>query len=173
MERDRDAARTERVREALETQHAVSHALHRGNMQDWAHLDLSMGQLKALMTLASSDDMNVSELAERLQVSKPTASILVDRLVQLGYCERTEDTEDRRRTLVAPTDKGRELVVRLQQGGSERMARWLELMDSDDVDALTRGLRALAATISSDIGSRAVGAETSETASRRGEETEE
>ncbi|HEX8997045.1 MAG TPA: MarR family transcriptional regulator [Ktedonobacterales bacterium] len=153
MGRHRDSATvSEPVRVALETQHALTHAMQRIGISQWAHLDLSMGQLKALMTLASSDAMNVSELAERLAVSKPTASILVDRLVQLGYIERTEDSEDRRRTLATPTPKGSEIVARLQQGGSERLARWLELMDSADLEALTRGMRALATIIARDTG---------------------
>jgi DNA-binding MarR family transcriptional regulator len=143
-----DEALPAAVRAALEAQHAVAHALHRGTMPEWVHLELTMGQLKTLMTLASEGDMNVSGLAERLEVGKPAASILVDRLVQLGYAERTEDAEDRRRTLVAPTATGRELVARLRQDGGGRLTRLLEQLDADDLAALTRGLRALAAVAS-------------------------
>ncbi len=142
----------EQVRAALEAQRAVGHALQRGTMPEWVHLELTMGQLKTLITLESEDGMNVSGLAERLEVGKPAASILVDRLVQLGYAERKEDAEDRRRTLVTPTAKGSELVARLRQGGGERMARWMERMDADDLDALTRGLRALAAVAAQEAG---------------------
>lgn len=95
--------------------------------------------------------MNVSELAEWLKASKPSASILVDRLVQLGYVERMEDRDDRRRTLVVLTAKGRELVARLQRSGGERMEGWMEQMSPDDLAALTRGLRALAAVVSREV----------------------
>jgi MarR family transcriptional regulator, organic hydroperoxide resistance regulator len=135
----------ERVRAAIEAQHAVAQAMHRATMPDWMHMDLTMGQLKTLMSLVCEGDMNVTGLAEHLEIGKPAASILVDRLVQLGYVERTEDTEDRRRTLVAPTEKGSELVTRLQQGGGYPLARWYTQMAADELEALTRGLRALAA----------------------------
>jgi DNA-binding MarR family transcriptional regulator len=148
-----------RVREALEAQHAVTHALQRVNMPEWIHLELSLGQLKTLMALASLGAMNVSALAERMEVGKPAASIVVDRLVQLGYAERTEDTQDRRRTLVAPTAKGNELVQRLRQGSGERMfARWMEQMNADDLAALTQGLRALAAAAAHELGVSAASA---------------
>src|SRR5215472_13751973 len=96
-------ARAEAIQAALAAQKQISHCLFSGNIPEWVHLELSMGQLKALMTLATREAMTVSGLAETLNVGKPMASILVDRLVQLGLVERTEDPEDRRRTLVMPT----------------------------------------------------------------------
>lgn len=138
------------VHAALELQREISHALGRLQAPEWATLNLSMGQLKALMVLAASDGGNVSALATTLHVGKPTASILVDGLVQLGYAERTEDAEDRRRTLVTPTAAGAELASRLRQGGMGRMTSWLERLSPDDLTALTRGLRALAAIADAD-----------------------
>jgi DNA-binding MarR family transcriptional regulator len=159
MERNDDEQLPARVREALDAQWAVTHALQRVNMAEWIHLELSLGQLKTLMALASLGAMNVSALAERLEVGKPAASIVVDRLVQLGYAERTEDSQDRRRTLVAPTAKGNELVRRLRQGSGGRMiARWMEQMDAGDLAALTRGLRALAAIAAEETGGSAASA---------------
>ena len=133
------------IRPAFAAQRAIIRALHRDQMPpDWAQLDLSMGQLKALMVLSNRQPMNVSGLAETLALSKPTASILVDRLVQLGFAERTEDAEDRRRTLVTPTPAGAALVLRLRQGSVDRLIRWMSALDPDDLAALTRGLRAVA-----------------------------
>ena len=151
MKQDNEAQAAKKVQVALEAQRALKQAMHRTDMPDWVHLDLSMGQLKALVALATAGDMNVSELAEWLRTSKPSASILVDRLVQLGYVERVEDQDDRRRTLVVLTTKGRELVDRLQRSGGERMQVWLEQMSPDDLAALTRGLRALAAVVSREV----------------------
>jgi DNA-binding MarR family transcriptional regulator len=139
------------VQAALEAQQALRQAMHGAVMPDWAHLDLSMGQFKAMVALASAGELNISELADWLKTSKPSASILVDRLVQLGYAERKEDRDDRRRTLVALSAAGSELVDRLQRTGGERMQLWLEQMSSDDLAALTRGLRALASVVSREV----------------------
>lgn len=140
------------ARAAFEAQRAVMRALRRLNMPDWMHLDLSMGQLKALVALTTAGSINVSGLADQLEVGNPAASILVDRLVQLGYAQRTEDPDDRRRTLVTPTARGSDLAARLQQAGGERLLRWMEQMTPDDLAALTRGLSALAAIASRETG---------------------
>lgn len=128
----------------LAAQKRIMRAAHRIYAAEWIHLDLSMGQLKTLMTLASRQPTTVSEIAEMLEVGKPAASTLVDRLVQLGYAQRTEDPDDRRRTLVTTTQAGSDLVTRLQQGKGDRMVRWLEALAPDEVEELARGLAALA-----------------------------
>jgi DNA-binding MarR family transcriptional regulator len=139
------------VAAALAAQRAVLRTLFAATTRDWIELDLSMGQLKALMALATRRGLNVGGLADLLQVGNPAASTLVDRLVQAGYVVRTEDADDRRRTLLATTPAGDELVSRLRQGAGEiRVRRWLERMDPDDLAALTRGLEALAAIAARD-----------------------
>lgn len=131
-------------------QRAISRPVHRHFTEDWIGLDLTMGQLKTLMTLAFEGALTVGGLAETLKVGKPSASILVDRLVQLGYVSRTEDSEDRRRTLVALTAAGDELAARLREGANDQLVKWLAAMRADDLDAFTRGMRALAAIAARD-----------------------
>ncbi len=137
------------VREAIAAivaaQRTIAHSMFQASAPDWIQLDLTMGQLRTLMALAADGPLTVSALAERLAIAKPTASILIDHLVQVGDATRTEDPDDRRRTLVALTSTGDELVARLRQGKAERFERWLAAMQPDDLAALTRGMRALAA----------------------------
>jgi DNA-binding MarR family transcriptional regulator len=133
------------VQAAIAAQRAVYRRLLRAHMPEWIQLDLSMGQLKTLMALASQGPLTVSGVAETLEVGKPAASILVDRLVQLGYVARAEDPADRRRTLVSLTPSGGDLVAWLRQGKADHFVRWLAAMAPDDLAALTRGMQALAA----------------------------
>jgi DNA-binding MarR family transcriptional regulator len=140
------SAEESRIQEALAAQRAVFRALLGSATRDWIELDLSMGQLKALMALATHQGLNITALAELLGVGKPAASMLVERLVRTGYVERREDPTDRRRAIVAPTAAGNALVTRLRQGGGgSRMARWLARMAPADLEALSQGLRVLAA----------------------------
>ena len=133
------------IREMVAAQRVVFRRLLHPRGEEWIRLDLSMGQLKTLMVLASQAPMTVSQLAETLDVGKPTASVLVDRLVNLRLVMRTEDAEDRRRTLVALTTEGSELVTHLRQGSKDTLIRWLSALAPDDLAALTRGMQALAA----------------------------
>jgi len=133
------------VRAVLEAQNAISHCMKGPDWKVWTALDLSIGQLRTLMLLAADGDTTISDIAVCLDIGKPASSILVDRLVQLGLARRTEDANDRRRTLVTPTEAGEELVTRLRQGNLDRFAQWLEAMTPDDLSALRQGMQSLRA----------------------------
>jgi DNA-binding MarR family transcriptional regulator len=140
-----DSPVREAIAAVLAAQRSVARRMFQTSIPEWTQLDLTMGQLRTLMALAADGPMTVSAMAERLGIAKPTASILIDRLVQVGDADRTEDPEDRRRTLVALTPDGVALVARLRNGQSERFERWLAAMRPDDLAALTQGMQALAA----------------------------
>ena len=122
----------------------ITSELHRVSLPAWLELGLPMAQLRALVALATSDGMSVTALARSLSVGQPATSQLVEQLVRRGYAERVTDSADRRRVVVTPTPLGAELVSELRQGRRQHMDEWLAAMDPTDVEALARGLRALA-----------------------------
>lgn len=112
--------------------------------EPWLHLDVTMAQCKAMSFLASAGASPISSVADALRIGRPAGSSLIDRLVQQGLVCRTEDSEDRRRTLADLTDQGRELVGELQQWHVRQMQRHLLQMSDVDLAALARGAEALA-----------------------------
>lgn len=133
------------VREIILAQRLILRAASGMRSDEWASLELSMSQLKALAILTVQRGMTVSEVAEKQGIGKPAASVLIDGLTHLGYVTRTEDPDDRRRTVVTPTERADELLARLRQtGGQHAMVDWLLLMEPDDLAALKRGTQALA-----------------------------
>lgn len=62
--------------------------------------DLSITQLHAIMKIKYSGQVNMTELAEMMDVSPPSASAMVDRLVERGLLVREHSTEDRRKVVV-------------------------------------------------------------------------
>lgn len=58
--------------------------------------------------------MSQGELAERMDVDAPAASVLISDLVARGYVERRADPHDGRRKLVHITDAGRGLLESLR-----------------------------------------------------------
>jgi DNA-binding MarR family transcriptional regulator len=82
------------------------------------HMDrrgLSHHQLHLLRSLQGVGPLTVGQLAERLQVSMPSASSMLDRLEEQGLTARTRDAEDRRLVHVQLTEKG-EAEVRAAAG---------------------------------------------------------
>lgn len=118
--------------------------LSRPDDSDWLALDLGMGQFKAMVVLTEQGRQSVGGLARALNISEPSASLLVDKLVTLGLVERDTDPDDRRRTLVAPTEEGDQLIGRLRRTREDQFAGWLGLLEKEDLQALLRVLEALA-----------------------------
>ncbi len=117
--------------------------LQRTSKQDWQSLDLTMAQLKVLVTLGLDGAVAISHLAEALGITQPTASHLVERLVQAGLAERVEDPTDRRYTLAHLTESGMTIARRLWQGRLEYLQSRLAQLHPQDLAALQQGLDAL------------------------------
>jgi DNA-binding MarR family transcriptional regulator len=100
------------------------------SMRGWSHFakstGLSMPQFSILMQLHHKGPCGMSEVSERFDISAAAASQLVEKLVQAGYLERTEDPSDRRAKLLTLSAKGKELI---QQGTEERY-RWMDDLTS-------------------------------------------
>ena len=85
-----------------------------------------MPQMSILMQLHYKGTCGISDISERFDVSAAAASQLVDKLVQAGYIERTEDPSDRRAKLLKLSAKGAKLV----DDGTQERYRWMDELAS-------------------------------------------
>ncbi len=83
--------------------------------------NLSMAQINVLIWLYYHGEIEVMRLEKVMQVSRPAASQMVERLVQQNLVIREESSHDRRTRLVKLSDYGRRLV---EETISSRQ-RWL------------------------------------------------
>ena len=95
------------------------HHLMRGSSQHLyaliGELDISITQMKTLHALDDcADEVSVKELADRLGLSLPGASRMVDGLLRRGWLERREDPDDRRMKRVGITAAGRTIINRIE-----------------------------------------------------------
>ena len=67
---------------------------------------LSMSQVGALFHIHNHGSSAVSDLGDHLGISNPAASQMIERMVQLGLIERTEDPDDRRAKKIVLTERG-------------------------------------------------------------------
>ena len=134
--------REELEREALAQYRALMHRFKASSGGVWMEIDLTVPQLRTLLILAEEGPLVIGQIAQRLGIGLSTGGHLVDRLVQAGLAERTEDSEDRRRTLARLTPKGEELHARLLNR-VQHLQTLIQKLDEDDLVALLQGLRAL------------------------------
>ena len=62
--------------------------------------EFSFAQIRAIKFVKAKGQVSITELAELLQVSAPSASTMVERLVEKGVLVREQDPEDRRKVIV-------------------------------------------------------------------------
>ncbi len=79
-------------------------------MQFMHQTGLSRHEIHALLHVYHAGECRISDIAALSGASVPAASQLVERLVQQGLVERTEDPANRRIKKVRLTDKSRELL---------------------------------------------------------------
>jgi DNA-binding MarR family transcriptional regulator len=113
----------------------------------WLMLELTFAQARALIILAVRRELTVSQLGRLLGVGNPTASILVQQLVERGLVTRTEGTNDRRQTVIRLSDQGAEIGVGRRQEREKQWQRWLSHLSDDDLSALAHGLTAITEVI--------------------------
>ena len=109
----------------------------------WLMLELTFAQARALFMLSAKKELTVSQLARLLGVGNPTASILVQQLVERGLVTRTEDITDRRHTIIRLSPKGTEIGTGRRKEREKQWQHWLSHLSDDELNALARGLSAI------------------------------
>jgi DNA-binding MarR family transcriptional regulator len=104
---------------------------------------LSGHQFRALEAVDRDPGVNLTGLAEVLQVGAPACSRLCGRLEAAGLLERRSRPGNRREVLLAVTADGRQVVRAVGARRRHDLAASLARMAPEDRDALVGGLRAL------------------------------
>ncbi|MEU0004240.1 MarR family transcriptional regulator [Streptomyces sp. NPDC006314] len=107
-----------------------------------ASLRLSPHQLRALRILESEPGLNLTALAEGMEIGLPTASRLCDRLEAAGLLERELHPHKRREVQLNLTGHGRQVLGDVASRRSRALAVVLAAMEPAEREALSRGMRA-------------------------------
>jgi DNA-binding MarR family transcriptional regulator len=105
--------------------------------------DLSPSLTAALSTVERHGLLTLSELASRERIQRPTATRVLARLEEQGLISRTADVWDRRSSLVAVTDAGRDLLAELRTRKTAFLAARIEGLSAGDRATLERAAEIL------------------------------
>jgi DNA-binding MarR family transcriptional regulator len=108
-----------------------------------AEPDIGATAAAALRACALERPQRISELTERLGVSQPAVTQLVDRMVAEGWAARTADPADRRVVQVHATDLGREVLERRRASRARLLDDLVTRLDDDDQRRLREALPVL------------------------------
>ncbi len=105
---------------------------------------ISLPQLRVLGFVSRNPGAGVSDVAAHLDVTNPTASALVDRLVKKGLLLRKEDPSERRRTLLTITSNGSEVLEEARNKAQTLVAQVLKSQTPEQLAKINEGLAILA-----------------------------
>lgn len=116
--------------------------------RDWHRLDLTMPQLKVLLSLFVDGPLPCSSLAKAAGVSLPTMNGVLERLKERGLVARRPDRQDHRRILNSLTARGHRLIDRLWTSHHDWLSELLDRMDSADLETIEQALTIIVAALS-------------------------
>jgi DNA-binding MarR family transcriptional regulator len=126
---------------------AVARRLRMASMAALAQYDVTPSQVRAIRVLEThgqdSGGVRSKELAEHLKIAPRSATEVVDALVSKGLVQRSPDPGDRRATLVALTDRGRDLAEEVRRTRGVESERIFDRLTKTDRDHLARILAEL------------------------------
>ena len=118
-----------------------------GSMQDFKKwlddVNLSRSQVGVLFHLHKYGSMGVSDLGDHLGVTKAAVSQMLDRLVQQGLIQRTEDPEDRRVKQIVLTEKGGEVFQESLHARTDWLADLAEKLTDEEKEQVAAALKIL------------------------------
>jgi len=101
--------------------------------------ELTLPQMSTMAVIREHGAMSLKEIAEATRVSAPSASAMVDRLVDIGVVTREPSTTDRREVRIALSSEGNAaveamqgqllgaIVSLLEKLGPEKSRQWCEV----------------------------------------------
>lgn len=96
-----------------------------------------------LLALMSEGSAGGAVLADKLRVSRPTVTGIVEGLVTRGLVRREEDPDDRRRMRVSMTPPGKAALESADEAVAVRLVELLGCVPADRAQAAIEGLRVI------------------------------
>lgn len=105
--------------------------------------DLPEAQIEVLRVLAAESQLSSGELAERLQLARPTTSNLITSMERQDLVRREHVDDDLRRVVIRPTRHALDLLSRYDRTSHRLLADALDSLDGDARHAIVAALPAL------------------------------
>ncbi len=119
--------------------HNYFHMLGESKEDDKIKHELTMPQFHMLMTIRETQPINLKELSDKLGVSASSASLMLDKLVEMGLVIREQSEEDRREIEIRLSNMAEDILVHhekkilrgfsalLEELGDDTVEQWVEV----------------------------------------------
>ena len=98
--------------------------------------DLTIKQLKYLQVIYETNLLTISKLAKKLDISKPSATLMIKKFEKLEYIYKVSCVKDGRIQYIKLTEKGKKIAT-VEEYKNEMLVNYLLTnLDSEDIDML-------------------------------------
>jgi DNA-binding MarR family transcriptional regulator len=115
----------------------------RASLRGHGQPHLSLSQLRVMHFLRRCPQASLSEVANYLDVTRPTMSAMVERLVQRGLVQRLENPQERRRIALSLTEAGNAEMEKVYDATLNTVAHRLEVLSEAQLQQVKLGLSVL------------------------------
>jgi DNA-binding MarR family transcriptional regulator len=105
--------------------------------------DIAPPHFEIMKLLEEAGTLHVAEIGERLQITRPQMTHLIDRLVELDIVERQMGIEDRRMINIMLTDKGKRIINEHDDDIRNATREMLACLTDEELEGLSVSLRKL------------------------------
>lgn len=106
--------------------------------------EMTISQVRALAIFVNEKEpMKMSDASKRLNVCMPTATQVIDKLVNMGLLERIKNEDDRRLVLITMNDKGKRIFSKTQKRREESFKWWFSKISQDEQQKLLETIEGL------------------------------
>jgi DNA-binding MarR family transcriptional regulator len=116
-------------------------------------ITISSAQGRILFVLWQEDRIPIGRVAKRTGLRKSTLTAMLDRLEAMGHVERLRDENDRRRVVIARTEKDRAFDERYAEVASEMTDLFYAGFEPGEIAAFESALRRILANLAGVEGS--------------------
>lgn len=110
-------------------------------------INLTSAQIKLLTCFSDRDELTMSELSRNLDVSMPTMTAMVDRLVNSKMVKRERNSIDRRVVKVRPTNSGRVVLKKLLRIRRKEMEKILMNLSGEEMKNFITSIEVVARSL--------------------------
>ena len=103
--------------------------------------DLNTAQGRIIFSLWQRDNMPITELARKTALGKTSLTSMLERLEQSGYIVRKMDGQDKRKTIIALSEKSRSLEKRYSDVSKEMTSLFYDGLTENQIDDFENTLK--------------------------------
>lgn len=99
---------------------------------------LTMLQFEALHYIKKSGEVQMSDIADCFSITMPSSTALMDKLIEMNYVSRKNDTKDRRIVRISLTEQGKKLFDEAVKQRAGKISKNLSYLSKEDKEELLR-----------------------------------